>query len=229
MAEQHKACPQCGSEMSFRLGVYECPRCGHEEEDKVLAAPAAEAHGPGFRREQWQRSAPPAPGQVPPPPTGTIYTPGAAPPPGLYQEPASSYEPYPSLHIEKTIYFSLTVIGWVVLLFVMIAASSAISSMPSPGFSMGPVIFGIILGGLISVGVMWFVLFGDQIWAKYCCGGCVMLSMVTSLPGMFAATPSEFDVPGLAGFKLLYFGLVLASDLWFLWILWRDVQRLQGR
>jgi len=229
MTEKQKSCPQCGSDMDYRLGMFECPQCGHEEEDKVLAAPAAEATGPGFRRESWQRSAPPRPGQVPPPQSvGTIYTPGAAPPAGLYSAEPSSYNPYPSLQVEKVIYLSLTVAGWLLTLIILIAASSALPSIPEVGISMGAVIFGFAIAGLISVGLIWFVLFGDQVWAKYCCGGCMLFSMVTSVPGFFASAPSDFQVPGMGAFKVMYLALVLAFDLWFLSILWRDVQRLQG-
>ena len=52
--EKTKPCPECGAAMSLRLGMYECPGCGHEEEP---AAPEPEReperrpHGPGFRRE----------------------------------------------------------------------------------------------------------------------------------------------------------------------------------
>jgi hypothetical protein len=95
---------------------------------------------------------------------------------------------------------------------------------------MGPMIAGMIFGGLIVLGIYWFVLFSDQVWAKYCCGGCVVVGMLLSLPGVFvAAPPTAYGMPGTGGFQIISGVVGLIMNLWLLSILWRDVQRLQGR
>jgi hypothetical protein len=231
MAEKTKNCPQCGTSMDFRLGVYECPQCGHEEEDKAQPeATAAATSGPGFRKEAWRRpESASQPGQVPPPQSiGTIYTPGAAPPPGLYSEPSRSREPNSSLHTEKVVYFSLQAIGFVLLYILVAFALTMLGPVPDVDFNLGLGIFFSIITNLIYMGLLWFVLFGDQVWAKYCCGGCVLLSLLISVPGMFVSAPTGYNAPGMGVFQIVYILLLIAFNLWFLSILYRDVQQLKG-
>ena len=94
---------------------------------------------------------------------------------------------------------------------------------------MGPMIAGVIIGGLIALGIYWFVLFSELVWAKWCCAGCIALSMLLSLPGIFMAAPATgYGMPGADGFQIISGVVGLIMNLWLLSMLWRDVQRLQG-
>jgi len=49
-----KSCPKCNVGMDHRLGMYECPGCGHAE-NKSIPSPEDLASGPGFRKEPSHR------------------------------------------------------------------------------------------------------------------------------------------------------------------------------
>lgn len=217
--------------MNMRLGSYECVNCGHEEEPPPPEPePQQDRHGPGFRRETWQQPAASQPGQVPPPPApGTVFTPGAAPAPGLYGGLDTNYEAHPGLQTEKVIFMAIQAVGWLVLCIALGALMSYDMPVEVSGM-MGPMLAGFIIGGLIALGLYWFVLFSDQVWAKYCCGGCIAVSLLLSLPGMFLAAPAtSYGMPGASGYQIITGVVGLIMNLWLLSILWRDVQRLQGK
>ena len=58
MSTQKKTCPKCSSVMDYRLGVYDCPQCGHHEAKQIEIDPRERrASGPGFKREQpWDKA-----------------------------------------------------------------------------------------------------------------------------------------------------------------------------
>jgi len=56
MDTQAKTCPKCSSVMDYRLGVYDCPQCGHTEA-KPSEQQQRNTAGPGFRKESWTNAA----------------------------------------------------------------------------------------------------------------------------------------------------------------------------
>jgi len=58
MTEESKTCPQCGGEMSFRLGMYDCPQCGYSEERPAGAAGPGRPQADGGPREAWHHPSP---------------------------------------------------------------------------------------------------------------------------------------------------------------------------
>ncbi len=218
--------------MNLRLGVYECPSCGHEiEPPPPMPEPEPERHGPGFRREAWHQPASRPAGQPPPPPApGTVFAPGAAPAPGSHSRPQPGYDAHPGLYTEKVVFLTIQAVGWLMMCIGFASLQSMIGHMPSDVRGMmGPMVAGLIIGGLISLGLHWFVLFSDLVWAKYCCGGCVVVGMLFWLPAMFMAPPTTpYGMPGAGGYQIISGVVGLIMYLWLLSILWRDAQRLQG-
>jgi len=184
MAET-KACPKCGTTMGSRLGLYECPQCGHEEE-AAKPEPAAKRSGPGIRREAWHRSQPgtggqpPLPGQSHVPSPGTLYTPGAAPPPGLYGDDAGVRESkYSTLEAEKRAYFSIysIVLGLAVVGLLLLGAVGD----GATGFFSG------VLSGAINLAITYWVLFGASANMKLTCAGCNGFWLMMMIFGGLAA------------------------------------------
>jgi len=167
-----------------------------------------------------------------------MYTPGAAP-----QLPAgaaySVYEPGPaprsdSLELEKKIYLGISV-GIAVLGFIG-------TLIPDPTF--GATSFAEVGGYLLQVGInlllIWFVLFTDALWAKWCCGGCTAVALGIALIGTLtmgtAISRLMVEQGFTAGETSVVTGVIwLVVIIWSLWhgwllsIIWRDIQRLQGR
>ena len=91
---------------------------------------------------------------------------------------------------------------------------------------------------LASVFVYWLALYGRLLWVKYCCcvfmvftiacgiaGFLMVLGVVEQLPLGYDLTAGVLG--GAIGISLTV--LQLAYLLWFVWILWRDIQVLQGK
>jgi hypothetical protein len=236
MAEKQKACPQCGSEMSFRLGAYECPQCGHAEEDRAVVSPPVKSSGPGFRREAWHRPATPGPGQQPPPEsTGTMFTPGAAPPPGLYggYGDVATTGMYPTLETEKKVLFGLQagcgVLGIILSLVGGIAAQAG-------GAVLLNLIFDVVAFG-IGIWLLWYVLFESPLWLKRACCASQGCSFAIVIFALFMATsPAALDMLQISQLNyslyVLAVWIVLLPQLlwngWIMFILYRDIQQMRG-
>lgn len=216
--------------MSFRLGVYECPQCGRSEENQPVTTGPPQASGPGFRREQWQRSAPP-PRQVPPPSTGTMYTPGSAPEARLYGEygTVSTTSKYPTLETEKKVLFGLQAgCGVLGILFALVGGIAA-----QAGGAVALNLISDIVGFAIGIWLLWYVLFGAPQWLKRACCALQGCSFAIVFFALFMATsPSVLDMLQISqldyNLYVLAVWIVLLPQLfwngWLVWILWRDVQ-----
>ncbi len=243
--QQEPPCPQCGAAMSFRLGEFECESCGYIE--PVVKPQEQRGTGPGFRREQWgggtafpsshgggnyslpgqYQGTPAAP--PPPPPGSTFYGQN-----NIYGSPYESAPPpnTGSLDIEKKIYFGLQVASNLFLAVMLIIGAGFASSAAGmrelaeldvpPGVIPGIVVI-VVIAQFLGLALSWFVLFSDQTWIKWTCGGCTALSLLFVLIGMFAPVASAIE-----GGSNIFSGIIqLALSGWFLSILWRDIQRLQ--
>jgi len=179
------------------------------------------------------------PGQAPSPPaTGSAYNLGGVPPSTLYgtgrqdsapgsfpqddmYSAASSPAPSGGLGLEKNIYFGLNVLGALLSLFGSFSAGVG-------GF------IGSLVSTAIGLFILWFVLNAEEVWAKWACGGCTVLGWL-SLLGVFMADGIWSNLQQQMPIGSMFAGaftlaLIIRGiwDLWFLSILWRDVQRLQG-
>ena len=236
MAEE-KFCPQCNTKMDYRLGVYECPSCGHTEERAATPAAEQKASGPGFRPEPWQQAQQQrASGPVPAP--GSIQAPSMAPLAGPAGGTGDYYNPYPTLYTEKIVFFSLQVIGWVVNGIMVLVFSSMLSTMgpgtgagADLGVGTGAIILLAVIMGAISLGLWYLVLFTEQLWAKYCCGGCLVLLVLISIPSIFVSNQemSGIAAPGMGSYQMISTGVSVLLWIWVLWILWRDIQVVKGQ
>lgn len=232
MLTEEKQCPQCGGPMDLRLGIYECRQCGHEvERPPPESAAVGPSHGPGFRREAWHRAAPGRSAQIPPPPApGTVYSPGQSPFADLGAS-VSGHDPYPTLHREKIVLFSIHAAIWLLLFITCIIAFSMLGATVPGMFPSAALIFVILaIEAVIYLGFYWLVLFLPQLWVKYTCGGCFLVAAVLSIPGCLnlMSTTGGFD-PFLDLVMMLVVILQFLLNFWLLWILWRDIQVLQGR
>lgn len=240
---QELPCPQCGSQMLFRLGEYECAQCGHRQ-SAVQPKEERASSGPGFRKEQWgggSSSASSYGGGYSPQGQPRGGSPVSAPPPpgsGLYNY-ASNYSSvetvsYPdSLQTEKYVYFGIHVVSSLFLaasvIFAIVALNTMDASVSSQAntpemFLAVPILIGMIIFAiLLKIGLLWFVLFSDQTWAKWTCSGCTILGLLIST-GYLAGSIA------MANGILLTLGFLadIAIGIWFLTIMRRDIQRLQS-
>lgn len=236
MAES-KACPKCGTVMDFRLGMYECPQCGHDEEPSK-PEPTSQSSGPGLRREAWHRSQPgtgaqapgagqpPLPGQSHVPSPGTLYTPGAAPPPGLYGDEAGArVSKHSTLETEKGVYFGINVA--LVCLGIIGAFIMVVSGEPSAVANL----FGQVIGGAIGLGILYWIFHGASANMKLTCAGCSAFVLMMMVFGCFAAmTMPEFK--DVAAYGVIMWGVIFAQVAWTGWfisILWREAMEMRGQ
>lgn len=225
MAEPRN-CPKCGTQMNFRLGEYECPQCGHYEAQIKEAQQRDETSGPGFK-QPWQPGGTRPGAVVPPPPaSGTIFQPGqqirTGPGGSTVIGGAPQFELYPSLNMEMGIYFGLHVAVTVAIIIVAFAFGGMFAGLSS-SFNMSAIhaLLGfLVLVFLVRLSVIWFVLYGSVIWVKWCCGGCTLIGILGAIPSILAVGTTAHDSPlvGLAD---------VALSIWFLTIVYRDIQRRQ--
>lgn len=97
-----------------------------------------------------------------------------------------------------------------------------------------------LLMTLLTLALNWLVLFGTIIWLKWTCAGCITVQVIGGVIGLLALLGlmagsmggASATNPALTGFVssfiiAIYAG-ALAINCWFVSILWRDIQRLQG-
>jgi len=239
MGQETKTCPKCSSVMDFRLGEYTCGQCGHTEAKQIeQQQQQPKASGPGFRREQpWDKaqSSMHSPGAAPPPPSGTTYQPGATGAP--YEQAYGASQEYSDpLQMEKTIYFWIVVVSNILVGILNMIGQSAAGGGASGFFAMA-------IGTLIGIGILYWVLFGETIWAKWCCLGCSAIELFfllfvafaggAMIAQMFSGGDGMYYQPGEYGMaSFLYWLFILMSFAWAGWfisILWRDINYRQGR
>lgn len=247
MGEKQQFCQRCGTRMAYRLGEFECPQCGFVLSEQVQAKAVAEpAMDFGGVKRARLLIPPAAPGAKPPvlpeprlynDPTGyntSAYGPGPMASHSLY-----TAEPLPrdSLWMEKAIYFWLQVAGYVLMLLLLIFASTLVANMNLPGqdLSPGASVAWFLFGGGVNIVLLWVVFFGDQMWAKWCCAGCTGIAVIGGVIQLFmviggsavifeSSAPSGFEI----GFVAMYVLVSVAMQAWLLSIVWRDIQRLQS-
>jgi len=246
MAEKTRTCPACGGTMTLRLGEYQCQQCDHSmaaapvEEPKKSSGYSAPTYGgsssygagsskptlpsgPTQGQSQWDpgaqyRNAPP------PPPPGAMLGGGS----DIYA-PERAVKTGDGLTMEKNIYFGIACLGG---LLQVIGGFAGAGSSP---LGAGPGV-GSIIGALIGLGILYWVLFGEELWAKWACAGCQgiglisVFGLVASGGSMLASMPQLQGVdPGAISSFLLVLGLVqIAWVGWFISILMRDISQRQG-
>ncbi len=230
--------------MDWRLGRWEC-RCGNSEDPAEEAARAA----------QQQRSA--APDQ----PSGRgiqrkpIYRDGkvvgyeseqdaatyTAPSPSLLGSRTDAFDPYArgggsgddALSQEKR-YWLMAEIGWSVIMAIFM--SIFLAGNPQVGFQSGLTLAifipTFVIGMGIHLAIMWWILFGAEIWAKWTClgcNGCGLLSTIASLfaPAAMLASQQQFQM--MPGWLQVVSSVVqLGMGIWLISLLYRDIQARQG-
>ena len=215
MAEP-RSCPKCDTLMEYRLGEYECRSCGHTESGvlAVSGVPSGRTtSGPGLL--------------IPPPPPPGAPAPGM---PGSYfgNQTKDTFDPFGgggagfgSLESEKNlfIYINAGIYG-LICLAVLVSV-----------FAVGPemllVLVMLLIGAAIQIGILFFILKSDQMWAKYCCMGCMGLRLLGVLFTLMApqAAMAATEVPG--ALEVVLQAITILFDVWFFTILWRDVANPQ--
>ncbi|MDQ3023446.1 MAG: hypothetical protein M3R04_03520 [bacterium] len=263
MADKTRKCPQCSGTMHLRLGEFQCDQCGHSMAPGAEEPQQSGHSGPAYGvPRSGSEAAPgtyssigsslgPAVNKQPLPGNAPVHDPGAqyrakstgtetgttAPGKGMPgNAPADMYASTErvrssddgSLNTEKMIYFGVTC-AWVALTMISgfsgYSAAQAISPMAG-GFAM-------LVGGLITLGLYYWVLFGEEVWGKWTCLGCTGFALLSAFGTMFTGASALQALPQLQSVSaqaiqsfLLVVGIIqVLWSGWLLSILWRDVQR----
>lgn len=231
--------------MEWRLGRYECSACGHQEDPAAEIAEAKrqeeEARGVAARGNARgiQRKAIYQGGKVVGYESEQQASSYTAPPPALLGSRADGFDPYArggagddSLSQEKR-YWLMAEIGWSIISAILI--SIYLADNPQIGFQSGltMAIFipMFIVGMGIHLAIMWWILFGQEVWAKWTClgcNGCGLLSSIASLfaPAAMLASQQQFQV--MPGWMQILSSLVqLGLGGWLISLLYRDIQSRQ--
>jgi hypothetical protein len=94
-----------------------------------------------------------------------------------------------------------------------------------------------IIAILIAVGLTWWVLYGTEIWAKWCCMGCSGVGLLLSLGQLISVfAPSALLMAsgaagalggGSAAVTIIMVIIQVGWQAWFMSILYRDIQQRQ--
>jgi len=223
--------------MAYRLGEFECLQCGHSEPAVSAAAKRGEppADYGGVKRA---RLIVPPPSYAPPASQSRFDASSLPSTHGMtwteYQSDVPEAAVSDPLRTEKLAYIGLQT------LLVILSGVSALS--PSTGDAPAAISPGVemLLTMVLTLALNWLVLFGTTIWLKWACAGCVSLQVLGGVIGLLIIMPLLTGAigvggagnPALVGFAAsLIIGIyaaALAINVWFVSILWRDIQRLQG-
>jgi hypothetical protein len=191
----------------------------------------------------------------PPPPAGTVY--GQATWEGGAGYGGAGAAISDTLATEKQIYFiiyaALQGLAIVFLLLLLTVGRKALEAALAAGtppsgnavnmaqmMEMLPmiIVFYIIVI-LIAVGLTWWVLYGMEIWPKWCCMGCSVLILLMSVAQlisvfapsalMMAAGPAGLLGGGVMAFAVITVIIQVGWQVWFMSILYRDIQQRQNR
>jgi hypothetical protein len=163
-----KACPQCGQQMQYRLGEYECLGCGHRE----AAAPPAEKTqhaGPGLK-QPWQSGT-------------TGASPGQAPPVPLYSSigmrlPEEDARPVRFLGQEKLLFTTV----WFVA---QVACGVIVAGRYSGGMQTLVSLPSLIVNAVFSTLCIGVVLYYDSEALRQCCMWLLGVLVLASIPSVF--------------------------------------------
>lgn len=215
-------CSACGAPMQFRLGQFECPACGRIDAPEPKPTDAGRSGRPAQASSSWdpgaQYRATPAPSDMAPPPApagGYGVASGATP--GGTDDP---------LKTEKYIYIGLQAVASFFAVMIIGAAIGAYRHLGTGGDgtaagSTGALVMLGIVVTLVRVGVAAMVLLTREIWLKWTClgcNGCGLISLVFLLLSGRAAA-------GGGGAGSIVDSLIA---LWFMTILYRDIQNVQS-
>jgi hypothetical protein len=214
--------------MGLRLSQFECPNCGHIELAPAKQQPMTEPttriggskHDPGAQYRQQQppeggsAGASPNRGYLPPPDT---LRPGAAPDMYSTQRQGES-DP---LRSEKNIYMGLQVGGMLLILIGLWTGADLIGQLGGATAlqDLAGATFGILIGAAIGLGLVGYALYAEDTGPKWACFGCNGFGLLATVGGMlFGDFQYGSPLMGLAQ---------AAISLWFLSILFRDIQNIQ--
>ncbi|MCC7479477.1 hypothetical protein IT575_13615 [bacterium] len=231
--------------MDWRLGRWECSACGNAED------PAAEAAARESQARQQSSQAPSAGSGLQRKPIyqdGKVVGYESAEDAGRYTAPAAgsfaarpdTFDPYSrggafddSLSQEKR-YWLMAEIGWSLILGIIMCVE--LGGNPQLGFQSG-LTLGIfipvfIIGVGIHLAIMWWILFGAEVWAKWTClgcNGCGLLSTIASLlaPAALMSQQAQMQVMP-AWLEVLSSVVQLGMGIWLISLLYRDIQSRQG-
>ncbi len=148
MTSETRPCPNCGTQMTFRLGEFECQACGHIEPAKPPEA-KPQASGPGFAGQQKYGG---QPSQAPPPTQFSVLRSAGR------TEPSDTGR----LGREKTLFLTIY--------FVFQLASSFLFVSQYEGAAEGVVSLpGLLFGAVLSTLGIGFVLYFDMELIRQCC------------------------------------------------------------
>lgn len=234
---------------SWQSGIGSTLGVGHSSYTGKLIAP------PDATRSQ--ESAPPSAyggldAPPPPPPPGTVF--------GQSSWERTEYggairDIGDTLAVEKRIYFivyialqSLFLIFIVLMVTIgrrFIEAALAAGAQPLSSESAGvmemlPMVAAMyVIGILIAIALTWWVLYGSEIWAKWCCMGCSAIGLLISFGQLISVfAPSALMVASgtsgmfggaSAAITIIMVIVQLGWQAWFMSILYRDIQQRQYR
>jgi hypothetical protein len=233
MAEQH-VCPQCGAAMSFRLGVWECPSCGIEVKQ---AAPQREHRAAPLLtpRPRLTDTMPDLPAEIPAAPDSSGRATELL---GLYGEKRKpkgrDFEAYGFLLVERMLFFILQA------LLVAAAVIGVISgAIPENSwfwkFPTHGLVFWLIWGGAIYLVALGYIIFRENIGAKWGCAAWLALMTVHGLACYLQlAIGIHYEFLESLNHHLYHFEMtqdlayivITVTSLWFVTILWRDIRRI---
>jgi len=243
MDKSGMSCPECKTPMSLRLGIYECPGCGHTQAAAAKQTRQPRSAGFAGRREPWQSDRDEGytvlrqkPGQF----GGSLghaerqsSVPLMVGKRGVHAEEDNSKAR--SLGFEKLMFFLIWIfasLGGGYYLFDLLNTTNFMTDLKTH-----ECIYISIFVVFVLIGVMWFTLYYDECWVKW--GMIVLSALILLIVAVFwflVLTSSanlgriNFNAGGvgLAG-AVLSVLLQLAWAGWLISILYRDIQRIQGR
>ena len=205
--------------MNFRLGQWECSGCDYS----VGAAAPKEPQDFGSAADSVRRAKLLAPPPTAPPPGA--YGIGGVPPGALYDgRPVAREDPLRSEKIIFIVCNAVALLGGFLFMIVMVANLQ--TALP-PGVGIGMLTITGLFSTVIRVAVNAFILFGDVIWAKWCCLGCQGVGLLAVFAGSFGANPYNLG-PEFAQFNTISGILDFLLIGWFASIVYRDIQQRQA-
>lgn len=240
MAVQAMACPDCGTRMDYRLGVFTCPKCGREIE---APRPGKQEKRWSVRQEPWEQkqykeqlkkaqahSAEPG---------GSAALPRATQVLGMYgdqRRPAiKEFEGYGKLMLEKHLYF-FCLLGILGLAIYFLATGKLPTYSWFHRFRPEYFLFMMGWGGIIYLFFMWVIIyrqFEGLKWLLMSIQAVLIVHMLLSYIHLMIGIRYDFmedlnhHIFHLENGQENIYLAIMVLNLWFVSILWRDVRRLR--